>query len=79
MKALRLQGKGGPENLFYEDAPQPILEKREVLVRVHACAITKAELSWVEVHQAPDVDSLQEEGRFMHWLISIVLAGRLNL
>ncbi|WP_211240858.1 NADP-dependent oxidoreductase [Hamadaea tsunoensis] len=46
MKALRAHRRGGPEQLVYEDAPVPYPGPGEVLVAVHAAAITFAELSW---------------------------------
>ena len=36
MKAIRLHGRGGPDRLVYEDAPQPHPGLGEVLVRVYA-------------------------------------------
>lgn len=54
MKAIRLHGRGGTERLFYEDAPEPTLEAGDALIRVHACSITKTELTWTPVHRAPD-------------------------
>jgi NADPH:quinone reductase-like Zn-dependent oxidoreductase len=46
MKAVRLHARGGPEQLVYEDAPQPVPGPGDALVRVHACAITRDELTW---------------------------------
>jgi NADPH:quinone reductase-like Zn-dependent oxidoreductase len=54
MKAIRLHARGGPENLFYEDAPQPVLQPGDALVRVHATAITPTELTWDPTYQHPD-------------------------
>jgi NADPH:quinone reductase-like Zn-dependent oxidoreductase len=54
MKAIRLHGRGGPEQLVCEDSPAPTLEAGDVLIRVHACSITRAELTWPPVHTAPD-------------------------
>jgi len=54
MKAIRLHGRGGPERLVCEDSPAPTLEAGDALIRVHACSITKAELTWPPVHTAPD-------------------------
>lgn len=48
MKALRAHCRGGPETLVYEDAPRPVPAAGEVLVRVHAAAITFTELGWNE-------------------------------
>lgn len=47
MKAIRLHTRGGPEVLVYEEAPQPHPQAGEVLVRVHAAAVTPTELLWV--------------------------------
>jgi NADPH:quinone reductase-like Zn-dependent oxidoreductase len=48
MKSVRLHQRGGPEQLVFEDAPQPAPApgSGDVLVRVHACAITRDELTW---------------------------------
>jgi len=50
MKAIRLHARGGPEQLVYEDAPEPSLKNGDALVRVHACAITPTELTWPETY-----------------------------
>jgi len=42
--AARIQGRGGPEFLKYEDAPIPQLVPGDALVGVHARGITPAEL-----------------------------------
>jgi NADPH:quinone reductase-like Zn-dependent oxidoreductase len=44
MKAIRIHGRGGPDHLVYEDAPQPSPGPGEVLVRVYAAAIIATEL-----------------------------------
>jgi NADPH:quinone reductase-like Zn-dependent oxidoreductase len=44
MKAVRLRHRGGPETLVYEDAPAP--GKGEVLIQVHATAVTPTEFQW---------------------------------
>jgi NADPH:quinone reductase-like Zn-dependent oxidoreductase len=46
MKAIRLQFRGGPEALVFEEAPLPRLDEGELLVRVHAAAVTPTELEW---------------------------------
>lgn len=46
MQALRAHHRGGPEQLIVEDAPTPAPAAGEVLIEVHAAAITLAELSW---------------------------------
>ena len=44
MKAIRIHGRGGPDHLVYEDAPQPHPGPGEVLVRVYATGIIANEL-----------------------------------
>jgi NADPH:quinone reductase-like Zn-dependent oxidoreductase len=46
MKAIRIHGRGGPEQLIYEDAPKPIRGRSDALVEVFAAGITPTELSW---------------------------------
>jgi NADPH:quinone reductase-like Zn-dependent oxidoreductase len=46
MRAARFHARGGPELLVYEEAPQPVPEKGDALVRVRATGITPAELGW---------------------------------
>lgn len=53
MKAIRLHGRGGPEAFAYEEAPQPRPGEGEVLVRVHAAAVTPTELVWVPTWTTP--------------------------
>ncbi|WP_204809057.1 NADP-dependent oxidoreductase [Mycobacterium riyadhense] len=48
MRALRAHRRGGPEVLTVEHAPVPVPTAGEVLVAVHAAAITFDELSWEE-------------------------------
>lgn len=56
MMALRAHTRGGPEVLVYESAPQPTPGIDEVLVAVHAAAITFAELTWPETWTSGGVD-----------------------
>jgi NADPH:quinone reductase-like Zn-dependent oxidoreductase len=51
MKAIRIHGRGGPEHLVYEDAPQPHPGQGEVLVRVSAAGVIANELRWDETYQ----------------------------
>src|SRR5919108_1208953 len=51
MKAIRIHGRGGPDHLIYEDAPQPHPGPGEVLVRVYAAGIIANELKWDETYQ----------------------------
>ena len=46
MKAVRIHEFGGPEVLRYENIPDPILRKDQVLVRVRACAMNHLDL-WI--------------------------------
>lgn len=48
MTALRAHRRGGPEVLIVDSAPVPIAAAGEVLVAVHAAAITFDELTWEE-------------------------------
>jgi NADPH:quinone reductase-like Zn-dependent oxidoreductase len=48
MHALRAHTRGGPEVLMLEGTPVPAPAADEVLVQVHAAAITFAELDWEE-------------------------------
>ena len=54
MKAIRTHGRGGPEQLFLEDAPLPEFRGGDVLVRVSATGITPTELTWDETYQNAD-------------------------
>lgn len=51
MKAIRIHGRGGPDHLVYEDAPQPRPGPGQVLVRVYATGIIANELKWDETYQ----------------------------
>lgn len=54
MKAVRLHREGGPEQLVYEDAPEPKLGAGDALIRVHATGITPAELTWADTYRNCD-------------------------
>src|SRR5579872_3027815 len=54
VKAVRTHGRGGPEQLFFEDAPVPVVRPGDLLVRVRATGITPAELTWDETYQNAD-------------------------
>jgi len=54
VKAIRIHGRGGPEQLFFEDAPLPEVRSGDVLVRVRATGITPTELTWDESYQNAD-------------------------
>ena len=48
MQAIRAHSRGGPDRLRLERAPIPVPEADEVLIEVHAAAITYDELLWDE-------------------------------
>src|SRR5436190_10743096 len=54
MKAIRIHGRGGPDHLVYEDAPQPYPGSGEVLVRVYATSVIATELTWTPTYQSKD-------------------------
>src|SRR5690242_5039692 len=56
MRALRSHTQGGPEVLVYEAAPRPAPADGELLVAVHAAAITFDELTWPETWTSGGVD-----------------------
>jgi NADPH:quinone reductase-like Zn-dependent oxidoreductase len=56
MKALRAHNQGGPEVLVYESAPRPTPGDGDLLVAVHAAAITFDELAWPETWTSGGVD-----------------------
>src|SRR6266567_2436567 len=51
MKAVRIYGRGGPDHLIYEDAPQRHPGAGEVLVRVYATGVIANELKWDVTYQ----------------------------
>jgi len=54
VKAVRIHGRGGPEQLFVEDAPAPVVRLGDVLMRVRATGITPTELTWDETYRNED-------------------------
>src|SRR5215813_734565 len=54
MKAVRVHKEGGPEQLVYEDAPNPQFGAGDALIRVHATGITPAELTWEDSYRNCD-------------------------
>jgi len=46
MRAIRMQQKGGTEHMRFENVPRPIPGAGEVLIQVHAAAVTPTELLW---------------------------------
>jgi NADPH:quinone reductase-like Zn-dependent oxidoreductase len=56
MKAIRLYGPRGSERAVLEQLPIPELGVGEVLVRVHATAVTQGELEWYPTWHTPKGD-----------------------
>ncbi len=54
MKAIRLHQVDGPESLLYEDTPKPTPKDNQVLVHVHATAITPTEFDWYPTFHTPE-------------------------
>jgi NADPH:quinone reductase-like Zn-dependent oxidoreductase len=54
MKAICLKRRGGPETLVSADVLRPVPGPGEVLVRVHATAITPTEFTWSVTWQTTD-------------------------
>ncbi|HYI32025.1 MAG TPA: NADP-dependent oxidoreductase [Glaciibacter sp.] len=54
MRALRSHTRGGAETLVYEEAPEPKVGADDVLIEVHAAAITFHEFMWPETWAAED-------------------------
>ena len=77
MKAIRLHGRGGPDRLVYEDAPQPHPGPGEVLVRVYATGVIATELEWDETYEttAGDPRALPIPGRDLSGVVEEVGSG----
>jgi NADPH:quinone reductase-like Zn-dependent oxidoreductase len=56
MQAIRAHSRGGPDRLRLEQAPVPVPEAGEVLIEIHAAAITDDELLWDESWTRGGVD-----------------------
>src|SRR5437879_4531042 len=61
MSAIRLHAAGGPDQLRYEQIETPRPAAGEALVRVHAAAITRDELTW-PVDRLPAIPSYEFAG-----------------
>jgi NADPH:quinone reductase-like Zn-dependent oxidoreductase len=74
MKAIRIHNYGGPEVLQYEDAPRPLPQAGELLIRVHAAGVNpidwKVRAGYMKDHMphsfplilGSDVSGLVEDG-----------------
>ena len=81
MKAVRIHGRGGPDHLVYEDAPQPHPGPGEVLVRAYAAGIIATELNWDETYQttAGSPRALPIPGRDLSGVVEEVGPGATTL
>ena len=61
MNGVRLHTADGPSGLVYERIESPQLKEGEALVRIHAAAITRDELSW-PVDRLPAIPSYEFSG-----------------
>jgi NADPH:quinone reductase-like Zn-dependent oxidoreductase len=61
MWAVRLHPPGGPEHLVYEEIEKPSPDTGEALVRVHAAALTRNELTW-PTDRLPAIPSYEVSG-----------------
>jgi NADPH:quinone reductase-like Zn-dependent oxidoreductase len=74
MKAIYLARKAGPEALVLGEIPQPIPKASEVLVKVHATAITPTELQWF-----PTFNQRSGEARPFPIVLSHEFSGEVEL
>lgn len=70
MKAVRVHSPGGPANVRYEELPTPPVSDGEVLVRVHAAAITRDELDW-PADRLPAIPSYEVSGTVVASEVSV--------
>ncbi|TMJ97528.1 MAG: NADP-dependent oxidoreductase [Actinobacteria bacterium] len=61
MRAIRLNGPGGPKDLLLEEIDVPAIRAGEALVRVYAAAITRDELDW-PTDRLPAIPSYELSG-----------------
>jgi NADPH:quinone reductase-like Zn-dependent oxidoreductase len=61
MRAIRLHGPGGPKDLSLDEVDVPGVGAGEVLVRVHAAALTRDELDW-PTDRLPAIPSYELSG-----------------
>src|SRR5215831_9328876 len=61
MHAIRLRALGDPARLVYEELETPRPGSGEALVRVHAAAITRDELTW-PIDRLPAIPSYEFSG-----------------
>jgi NADPH:quinone reductase-like Zn-dependent oxidoreductase len=81
MKAVRMHGRGGPDHLVYEDAPQPHPGPGEVLVRAYAAGIIATELNWDVTYQttAGSPRALPIPGRDLSGVVEEIGPGATSL
>jgi len=85
MKAIRFHEHGGPEVLRYEDVPDPILRKDQVLIRVKAVALNHLDLfvrqgvPGVPLPQIPGSDISGDVAEVGEYITDIKLGTRVLL
>ena len=77
MKAIHINGRGGPDHLVYEDVQPPHPDPGEVLVRVYATGVIATELEWDETYEttAGDPRALPIPGRDLSGVVEEVGSG----
>jgi len=81
MRAVCVDVPGGPENLLLRAVPRPRPKGREVLIKVHATALNRADLLQVQRKRAPNTSALQSpspnvtNGNFMWNNVSVFHRG----
>jgi NADPH:quinone reductase-like Zn-dependent oxidoreductase len=61
MRAIRLHGRGGAKDVLLDEVDVPAIGPGEVLVRVHAAALTRDELDW-PTDRLPAIPSYELSG-----------------
>jgi NADPH:quinone reductase-like Zn-dependent oxidoreductase len=61
MRAIRLHGDGGSKDLLLDEVADPVIGAGEVVVRVHAAALTRDELDW-PTDRLPAIPSYELSG-----------------
>jgi NADPH:quinone reductase-like Zn-dependent oxidoreductase len=61
IRAVRLHGPGGPKDVLLDEVDVPAIAAGEVLVRVHAAALTRDELDW-PTDRLPAIPSYELSG-----------------
>ncbi len=85
MKAIRFHEHGGPGVLKYEEVPDPVLRKDQVLVRIKACALNHLDIfvregvPGVPLPQIPGSDIAGEVAEVGEYITDIAVGTRVLL